>query len=231
MKVGVIGAMEKEASLIQEQLANKKEETIAGMRFVLGTLGNHEVICVQSGVGKVNAGVCASLLIDHYKVEALINTGIAGSLNNDLHIGDVVISKDACYHDVNATVFGYSEGEIPGMKTLAFEGDKDLIQKIKKCIDEHVQDIHCLIGRVVSGDQFISDAKVKEEIKETFHGDCCEMEGAAIAQTAYLFKTPFVILRFISDQADGSDVKDYIEFESEAAEHSAAILIEVLKNL
>jgi len=231
MKIGIIGAMEKEAAFIQDKMQKTKEETIAGMHFVLGKIGRNEIVCVQSGVGKVNAGVCASILMDHFKIEALMNTGIAGSLNNDLNIGDVLLSKEALYHDVDATVFGYQKGEVPGLKTQVFYADENLIKMVKECIETIIPEIHCMVGRIASGDQFVCEAKIKEQIKESFHADACEMEGAAIAQTAYLYQIPFVILRFISDKADGSDIKDYMEFEKEAAEHSAKILMEILEKI
>jgi adenosylhomocysteine nucleosidase len=187
---------------------------------------------VQSGVGKVNAGICAALLIHLFGADKLINTGIAGSLHNELDIGDVVISTDAVQHDMDATGFGkYTYGQIPGIDTLAFPADEALISAAEKACIRVNPDIKALRGRVVSGDQFVSDKEKKSWLIRTFGGYCTEMEGAAIAQAAYLSKIPFLIIRVISDKADDSSVIDYPEFEKKAIEHSVRLTSEIIRNI
>lgn len=226
---GIIGAMDVEVKSLKE--AMNIEETVerAGMTFCEGTLGNEHAVVVQSGVGKVNAALYTQILIDEFHVTHVINTGIAGSLDNRLNIGDVVVSTDACYHDVNATVFGYKEGQVPGMSELAFPADAALIAQVKAAAGKVASNLQVLEGRVCSGDQFIADSARKNEIKEKFGGLCCEMEGSAIAQTCFLNHIPFVIVRKISDKADGSDVMEYVAFEKQAARDSAAI-VEAMMN-
>ena len=178
-----------------------------------------EVVIVQSGIGKVNMALCTQILADRFDVKAVINTGVAGGLYKDIEIGDIVISKDAVQHDVDATVFGYKVGEIPRMDTSYFEADKDLIELAKKTCDEVNPDIHSYVGRVVSGDQFISDNKKKHYLINEFDGYCAEMEGAAMAQAAHLNQIPFIILRAISDKADQEAAGSYEEFEKAAIKH------------
>ena len=150
----------------------------------------------------------------------MVNTGIAGSLKAEINIGDLVLSTDAIQHDVDATNFGYPLGEIPQLGTLTFEADARLRGLAKKCCEEVNPDISVYEGRVLTGDQFICDKKKKEWLSETFNGSCTEMEGAAIAQAAYLNKIPFLIVRAISDKADDSASMDYPEFERQAIIHS-----------
>ena len=194
------------------------------MEFLEGTLLGKDVVIVRSGIGKVNAAVCAEILAGIFHVDAMINTGIAGSLNAKIDIGDIVISSDEHHHDMDATGFGYPLGQIPRMEVLSFTADDTLIQLAKEVCEQVNPEIHTHIGRVVSGDQFISDKAVKDRITANFEGYCTEMEGAAIAQTAYLNNIPFVILRAISDKADDSATVDYPTFEKKAIEHSVNLV-------
>lgn len=161
----------------------------------------------------------------------MINTGIAGSLQNKIDIGDIVISSDALQHDVDASGFGYPLGEIPRMETSTFQADESLIALAKKVCEREIPEITAHVGRVVTGDQFISEHQVKERIENQFHGYCTEMEGAAIAQVAYLNHIPFVILRAISDKADDSATVDYPAFEAKAIRHSVILVENMLKEL
>ena len=161
----------------------------------------------------------------------MINTGIAGSLKAEIDIADIVISSDVLHHDMDATGFGYPLGQIPRMDVLSFEADKKLIELADKACRKVLPEIGTHIGRVVSGDQFISDKVVKERIASNFNGCCTEMEGAAIAQTAYLNKVPFVILRAISDKADDSATMDYPTFEKKAIENSVKLIKELVLEL
>ena len=231
MKIGIIGAMEVEVATLKSNMTVKNTVKKASMEFYEGTIGNTEVVVVRSGIGKVNAGICVQILIDLFNVTHVINTGIAGSLNSDINIGDIVLSTDACYHDVDITVFGYKKGEIPQIGAATFEADKELREKAKASIKKAAPDIGVFEGRVCSGDQFISSAEVKDAIIKEHGGLCTEMEGAAIAQASYLNNTPFLIIRAISDKADGGAEVDYPTFEAKAAKDCAAIVMEIIAEL
>lgn len=231
MKIGIIGAMEVEVATLKSNMTVKNTVKKASMEFYEGTIGNTEVVVVRSGIGKVNAGICVQILIDIFNVTHVINTGIAGSLNADINIGDIVLSTDACYHDVDVTVFGYKKGEIPQIGAATFEADKALREKAKASIKKAAPDIGVFEGRVCSGDQFISSAEVKNAIIKEHGGLCTEMEGAAIAQASYLNNTPFLIIRAISDKADGGAEVDYPTFEAKAAKDCAAIVMEIIAEL
>lgn len=229
--VGIIGAMEVEVSKLKEMLQDTETKNKAGMTFVSGNLNGKPVVVVRSGIGKVNASICTQILADEYKVNYIINTGVAGSLHNEINIGDIVLSKDALQHDMDATGFGYAVGVIPQMEKSIFEADERLIQIAEKCIKEDITDINAFVGRVVSGDQFISDKGKKKWIVDNFQGYCTEMEGAAIAQAAYLNNIPFLIIRAISDKADDSATEDYPTFEAKAAQHCVKLLCEMVKEI
>ena len=223
-KIGIIGAMEEEVSALREKLTDARLMKKASMDFYSGTLSGKEVVIVRSCIGKVNAGICTQILSDLYQVDAVINTGIAGSLKAEINIGDIVISTDALQHDMDATGFGYEPGVIPRMETSCFPADPELLEQAEAACREAVPEIQVFTGRVVSGDQFISDKKVKERITRQFGGMCTEMEGAAIAQAAYLNQIPFVVIRAISDKADDSATVDYPTFERQAIAHSVALV-------
>lgn len=228
--LGIIGAMDEEVSKLKETMENVTIQSKASMDFYKGTMNGKNVVVVRSGIGKVNAGICTQILADEYGIDAVINTGIAGSLNASIDIGDIVLSTDALQHDVDATGFGYDLGVIPRMKTSAFVADEKLRTLAKACCERVNPDIKVFEGRVVSGDQFISDKDRKNYILEHFHGYCTEMEGAAIAQAAYLNKIPFLIIRAISDKADDSATVDYPAFEAKAIEHSVRLVKEIVAN-
>lgn len=227
--LGIIGAMDVEVAKVKEAMENVTVETVAAMDFYRGILKGKEVVVVRSGIGKVNAAVCTQILADHYHVTAVINTGIAGSLKSEINIGDVVLSTDVVHHDVDATGFGYPAGQIPQMKVFAFPADEKLRNLAKECCREVNPEIGVFTGRVVSGDQFISDRVKKQWISETFGGYCTEMEGAAIAQAAYLNHTPFLIIRAISDKADDTANMDYSEFENMAVRHSVNLILAMVE--
>ena len=222
--LGIIGAMEEEVEQLREAMAVEKTSEKAGMVFYSGTLEGVPVTIVRSGIGKVNAAVCTQILVDDFKIDAVVNTGIAGSLCAEIDIADVVISSDVLHHDMDATGFGYPKGQIPRMEVLSFEADKGLIKAAKAACAEAAPEIGVHEGRVVSGDQFISDKGRKAEIVKDFEGFCTEMEGAAIAQTAYLNGIPFVVIRTISDKADDSASMDYPEFEKKAIANAVKII-------
>ncbi len=222
--LGIIGAMDEEVSRIKEQMTEVSVETKESMDFYKGKLKGKDVVVVRSGIGKVNAGICTQILVDKYGIDAVVNTGIAGSLNADINIGDIVLSTDALQHDMDATGFGYEPGVIPRMETSVFVADEKLRKLAKQCCEEVNSDISVFEGRVVSGDQFISDKAKKDYILNQFTGYCTEMEGAAIAQAAYLNKIPFLIIRAISDKADDTATEDYPTFEAKAIMHSVRLM-------
>jgi len=194
------------------------------MEFHEGTMNGVPVVVVRSGVGKVNAALCVQILADLFDVTHVINTGIAGSLNAELDIGDILISVDAIQHDFDVRIFGYALGELASMGIREFKADATLAKLALETCAEVNPDIHAKLGRVVSGDQFICDKAVKENLIREFQADCTEMEGAAIAHGAYLNNIPFLVVRAISDKADGSAEMDYPTFEREAALHSAKLV-------
>lgn len=226
--LGIIGAMEQEVAKIKDCLEDVSVETRAGMDFYRGSLNGKPVVVVRSGIGKVNAALCTQILADCYHVDGVINTGIAGSLQAAIDIGDIVLSTDAVQHDMDATGFGYPVGQIPQMDIFSFPADERLRKLAEECCHKVNPDIRTHIGRVVSGDQFISDKAKKQWLVETFDGSCTEMEGAAIAQAAWLSRIPFLIIRAISDKADDSANMDYETFEEKAIQHSVNLLLEMI---
>lgn len=226
-KIGIIGAMELEVNTLKTQMRVEGRTIRAGMEFFEGTLGQAQVVVVRCGIGKVNAAMCVQILVDLYQVTHVINTGVGGSLNAVLNIGDIVISRDVIHHDMDVRALGYAPGQVPQLDTLAFPGDEELIRLALNSCEEANPGLHTTVGRIVSGDQFISDREIKNRLIAEFHADCTEMEGAAIAHAAYLNGIPFVVIRAISDKADDSAEMDYPTFERQAAEHCAR-LVEIL---
>ncbi len=231
VKIGIIGAMELEVKELKEAMTVSEITKKANMEFFEGTLNNVPVVIVQSGIGKVNAALCTQILADLFQVTHIINTGVAGSLNVALDIGDILISRDALHHDMDVTIFGYQLGEVPQMGRREFPADERLAKLAKEACEKVNPDIHAILGRVVSGDQFISGNEIKEKLIQEYQGDCAEMEGASIAHGAYLNNIPFVIIRAISDKADNSAEMDYPAFEAAAAKHSAALVKELVKHI
>lgn len=229
--LGIIGAMDEEVAKLKECLKDCRIETYAGMRFYCGILCRTPAVVVRSGIGKVNAAVCTQILVDRYHVDKVINTGIAGSLRAEINIGDIVLSTDLVQHDMDATGFGYPVGQVPQMDIFAFPADEELRELAKTCCERVNPDIHAYCGRIVSGDQFISDKEKKQWLADTFKGSCTEMEGAAIAQTAWLNKVPVLIIRAISDKADDSANMDYQTFEAQAIQHSVNIMLAMAETM
>ena len=229
--IGIIGAMEEEVIQLKNRMTNVTVIKKASMDFYKGTFGDKELVIVRSGIGKVNAGICTQILIDLFDVKLVINTGIAGSLDASIDIGDIVLSTDALQHDVDAVAFGYQLGTIPRMETSTFLADKSLLQLASSVCKDVNPDIHVFHGRVVSGDQFIASKEKKEWLIDNFQATCTEMEGAAIAQAAYLNGIPFLIIRAISDKADNSAEMDYPTFEAKAIEHTVRLMTSLIPKL
>ena len=229
-KLGIIGAMQVEVEALVGKLENKAEHRQGWITFYEGVLEGLDVVIVQCGVGKVNAAMCAQSLIDRFCVTHLVNTGIAGSLNPALDIGDLVVSRDAMYHDFDCVHFGYEMGRVPGLDVVAFPADEIMIS-LATAAAEAVNPGHVRTGRIASGDLFVAEKSVKEAIIAKTAALCTEMEGAAIAHTAYRNGVRFVILRAISDKADDSAQMDYPTFEAIAANRCAAVTMTMAKML
>ena len=225
---GIIGAMENEVAAIKASMDDAQTTTMAGTDYISGTIGGTPVAVVQSGVGKVNAGICAQTLISVFGAVRVINTGVAGSLTDELTINDFVVSTDAVQHDFDVSAIGFKKGEIPYTGLVAFPADEALRQQAVEAVREAAPSSKVLEGRVCSGDQFVSTQEQVDAITSEFGGLCAEMEGAAIAQVCYLNKTPYVIIRCISDE---SDSMSYEEFQEAAAAECANAVLTMVKSL
>ena len=222
--IGIIGAMDEEVASLKSAVENPQISMIAGMEFCKGKLDGTDVVIVQCGVGKVNAGVCAHTLINIFGCTKIINTGVAGSLDARIDIGDIVVSTDAVQHDFTAEAVGFAKGEIPYTGLYAFPADETMRESAVEAAHAAAPEVQVFEGRICSGDQFIASKEQKDRIITDFGGLCCEMEGGAIAQVCYLSNTPFVIIRAISDKADDSEEMNYELFKEKAAERCAAIV-------
>lgn len=227
--VGIIGAMDEEVEILINNMEDKSVVNIAGMDYYVGTISNRNVIVVKCGIGKINAAVCSQILISEFKVNVIINSGVAGALDNKLNIGDIVVSKDTLNHDMDTTAFGDEYGVIPRMNKSIFEADKELINMAIASGEKY--DINVVEGRVVSGDQFIASKEKKDWLVSQFSGTCAEMEGVAIGQTSYLNNIPFLILRAISDKADGSAFVAYEDFKEMAIVNLSKMLMDMLSKM
>lgn len=229
MKIGIIGAMNKEVDTLKAKMEHPVASVKAGRTFYEGRLGGVDCVVVVCGIGKVNAALCVQILADCFGVTHVINTGIAGSLDSRLDIGDIVISTDLMYHDFDTTAFGDAWGQVSGVDVLAFPVDELLARTAMECCE--ALSIRCTRGRVASGDQFICDGGVKAQIIEHTGASCTEMEGAAIAHAAYLNQLPVLVVRAISDKADGEAEMDYPTFANQTAQRCAALVEQMLIRL
>lgn len=224
LKIGLIGAMESEIELLTNAAAAERASYISGMNFVEGTLHGIPVVICSCGVGKVNAALCVQVLVDRFHVTHVVNTGVAGSLDPRLSIGDLVVSTDALQHDMDVCNLGYLPGQIPGFASASFQADASLRRRALAAIAEAAPEVRGMAGRIASGDQFVRTDAEKQRISSIFEAACVEMEGAAVAQACYLNDLPFVVIRAISDKADGSDFEAYPVFEEKAARHCARVV-------
>lgn len=232
MKIGIIGAMESEVVLLVQALGSPEPQVVCGMRFFTGKLGATDVVVVRSGIGKVNAAVCTTVLCDRFGVDVVVNTGVAGALDNRLDIGDVVVATDAVQYDMDARGCGYELGHVPQMDLLAFPMDERLHAAVLGSVHGVVPEAGVWEGRVATGDMFVSTTEGKSRIVRAFDTAlCAEMEGAAIAQSASLFGTPCQVIRVISDKAEKPSTEEYDVFEARAARQCAAIVTDFARNL
>lgn len=229
-KIGIICAMEEELSPLKEHMNNLKETKKAMMDFYSGTIEGKDVVMVVSGIGKVNAAICAQILVDDYKVTHLLNVGVAGGVKENLKPMDLIIATSLIQHDMDVRAFGLKRGEIPRLQTSTFIPDPKLNQLLlngaRKYMDTNVHE-----GIIVSGDAFISSKEKILDLLDTFDASACEMEGAAIAHAAYLNEIPFAVIRAISDNANTGASMDYEKFKDLAAKNTVSMVLDLLKNL
>lgn len=229
VKIGIIGAMDEEVELLKEKLDQRIDQTIAGCEFHQGKLNGQDIILLKSGIGKVNAAVGTTLLIQLFQPDCIINTGSAGGFYEKLNVGDIVISTEIRYNDVDATVFGYEFGQVPAMPAF-YAPSEQLVQVAEKAAER--VGIHAVKGLILSGDSFMSDHHLVQQLKERFDNPyCAEMEAGAIAQVCFQFQVPFVIIRSLSDIA-GSDAKmSYDQFLETASVNSAKQVLLMVEEL
>lgn len=229
MKIGIIGAMEEEVQLLKSKMSHLNQHQIAGVDFYEGEISQQTVILVRSGIGKVQAGMTTGLLLAQYTPDVVLNTGSAGGIGQGLKIGDVVISSEVAYHDVDATAFGYVIGQLP-QQPARFKADSDWVARVQRAAA--AVKLASRTGLIVSGDQFVSSQAASKKILANFPGALAsEMEGAAIGQVATQFKVPFVVIRAMSDVGDEDAGVIFDDFVVKAGQHSAAMILALLAQL
>lgn len=222
MKFGIIGAMEEEIRLLKEDLKELEVHSVYGMEIYEGRIGKHQVFLVKSGIGKVNASMSTSLLIERFQPDYIINTGSAGGLSPDLEIGDLVIADSLAYHDVDVTAFGYQYGQMAGMEPV-FKPNEDLIKVASQQYQKLGKQPHK--GLIVSGDQFVNQPGRLEWIRQEFSTAlACEMESTAIGHTCQTMGVPYLILRAISDKANEKASIDFDRFIIQAGAEAAKLV-------
>ncbi|MED3624504.1 5'-methylthioadenosine/S-adenosylhomocysteine nucleosidase [Neobacillus thermocopriae] len=230
MKIAIIGAMEEEVTLLREHIENKTQETVAGCEFTFGKMHGTDVILLRSGIGKVNAAMSTTILLEKYKPDCIINTGSAGGLNPDLNVGDAVISTEVRHHDVDVTAFGYEYGQVPQLPA-AFLADEKLLTVAEKAAKE-LDNFKVVRGLIATGDSFMENAERVEYIRTKFNDlQAVEMEAAAIAQVAHRFEVPFVIIRSLSDIAGKESNISFDQFIDKAATNSATLVMKMVAEL
>ena len=231
LKVGLIGAMVEEIELIKDKLSNVSVRVYAGISFYEGTLHGVDVVLCKCGVGKVNAAVCTQLLVDRFAVSRVVFTGVAGALDPQLDIGDIVISTDCMQHDMDVTALGFPRGTIPYEDVSVFAADETLVALAGRVGEGLADGPRVLLGRVLSGDQFIADRELVTRLHSELGGACVEMEGAAVAQVCAMNGLPFVVIRSMSDKADGSADVNFLEFTKLASLRSSELVERLLAEL
>lgn len=226
MKYGLIGAMDEEIAFLQEQMNDKTEHHIANRLFIEGNLNGCDVVLLQSGIGKVNAAMATTILMERFQPDAVINTGTAGGFSDTLSVGDIVISDEVVHHDVDATAFGYEHGQVPRMPAR-FKADATLMERTKRVVEQI--DLYYEIGLIATGDSFMSDETKIKQVKALFPEMlAAEMEGAAIAQVCHQYETPFIIIRAISDVAGKDSPVTFEQFLQQSAKNAAEMILRLL---
>ncbi|SRR5699024_3271181 len=230
VKVAIIGAMEEEVTILRDQMENRQLTTIANCEFIEGTVNGTDVVLVRSGIGKVNAAMATSLLLEKFNPDYVLNTGSAGGFAADLEVGSVVISDEVVHHDVNVTAFGYKHGQVPQMPAT-FMSNETLIRFAKEAVEEIGEHTYGT-GLIASSDTFMSDPEHVAEVRALFpEMIAAEMEAAAVAQVCYQFEKPFVVIRALSDIAGKEAPMSFDEFLPIAAKHSSEIVLRVISKL
>lgn len=228
---GIIGAMPEETATLLDAMHETKCVKIGDREFHIGTLEGKKVVISECGYGKVNAGVSTQLMITEFGVTAVINSGVAGTLDANVGVGDIVVSTDTVQQDYDMHEIGFERGLVPNVGRISIDADEKLRTAAVNAIRATAADTKVFEGRVCTGDQFVSGVDEMKDITDVFGGMCCEMEGGAIAQVCYLNNVPFVIIRAISDDVDGGGPADYAEFEKEMAALCAEMTIKMMKEL
>ncbi|WP_261816663.1 5'-methylthioadenosine/S-adenosylhomocysteine nucleosidase [Vibrio gallicus] len=224
MKVGIIGAMEQEVSILKQSISNLTEQQKGGCTFYAGNIKGVEVVLLQSGIGKVAASIGTTLLINEFQPDIVINTGSAGGFDASLNLGDVIISSEVRHHDADVTAFGYEIGQMAG-QPAAFIADQYLIELAEKALG----DKHAVRGLICTGDTFVCTPEAQQRIRSNFPSVIAvEMEASAIAQTCHQFNMPFVVVRAISDVADKESPMSFEEFLPLAAKSSSEMVFNML---
>lgn len=230
MKIAVIGAMEQEVELLRNALDDSNIETIANSEYTTGTYQGKEVVLLKSGIGKVNAAMSTTILLEKFNPDVVINTGSAGGFDEALEVGAIVISDEVRHHDCDVTAFGYEIGQMAGMPA-AYHSDEKLMEIAKEAVAE-VGEHQSAVGLICSGDVFMADPERVQAVRELFPTmKACEMEAAAVAQVCYQFETPFVVIRALSDIAGKQSDLSFDEFLPIAAKHSTEIVLKAITKL
>ena len=225
--IGIIGAMAVEVDAIKAIAKDIKTTTISNIEFTQGTINKKEVVIARCGIGKVFAGICAEIMILNFKPEYILNVGVAGALSENLDVASIAISQSLVQHDMDTSPLGDPLGMISGINVINIEADNDIVKKVEEAVKE--VGLKYEIGVIASGDQFVSSKERKDWIKKQFNAIACEMEGAAIAQVAYINQVPFCVIRAISDKADGSSGVDFFEFTKIAVKNSVEVINKLIK--
>ncbi len=228
MKIGIIGAMDIEVEAFINSMYDIKKETISKIDFYEGKLQDKNIVVAKCGIGKVNAAVCTQTMILKHAPEAIINTGVAGSLSNELNIADIVISDGVVQHDFDVSAIGIPVGLISGIDLIKIPCSDKLVKKLLKAA-EVLEGTNIAVGTVASGDQFINSMDKKNYIVNNFNALCTEMEGASIGHVCYMNNVDFCIVRAISDKADGTATMDFNAFVNIAVEKSIKLINNFLK--
>ena len=226
--IGIIGAMQPEVEAIIASLDSHECESISGIDFHTGKIGDKTVAVAKCGIGKVFAAICAEIMILKYSPDLLVNTGVGGALASDLKTGDIVIADSLCQHDMDTSPIGDPKGLVSGINMIYFEADKRAAQILLDSAAE--LGLTARLGRIATGDKFIASSADKDRIIADFSADACEMEGCAIAQTAFVNRTPFAVVRAISDSADGEATMDYPTFLGIASRNSTNLTLSLIEN-
>ena len=229
--LGIIGAMEEEISELRDSMKDSKDVKIGNFTFYQGKISNRDIILVECGIGKVNASICATILITHFHSEKLIFTGVAGGVDEKLEIGDIVIGTYLMEHDYDVSAFGYEAGIIPKMGDSKFYCDSKMVEIAYDLAKKNFGDTKVWKGPIVSGDQFVASEEKIKWLSNKFAAYCTEMEGAAVAHVGTVFKVPYLIIRSISDRADSNSKVNFKEFSKIVAKKSKLLVGKLVEKI